>query len=212
MSYEPRKGNMVGRWAGLPVVLFFVWALAGLALLLPPAKAEVGVGAAIGGVGESQASSIQATVKDIDLSTRTATLVGANGDTVKVKVSDEVRNLNQVQPGDKVVVRFYDSVAYVIAPGGHNAPDDMAAVGTARAAPGTLPGAAVAERIIVTGVVVGVDSAANTISLVDPAGGKVRTLNVRDEQNRSMLDLVKVGDTVTAYLTEAVAVAVEPMR
>lgn len=212
----PHRRRGIARRVAASTAIFTAGMLAALALVAAPAHAQqadpVGQGAAVGGVGESELRSMQATIETIDFESRKVTLVGPAGETVTIKASDEVRNLDQVQPGDTVVVRYYDSLVYVIAPGGHSAPDDMAVTATARAAPGALPGAAVAERIIVTGVVVGVDTAANTISLVDPAGGKVRTLEVRKEQNQEMLGLVNVGDTVTAYLTEAVAIAVEPTR
>lgn len=216
MTLRMDKTLAIRGFGGMAPAMVFATALATLGLAAGPAEAQqrdpVGQGAAIGGVGESQLSTMEATVQEIDRAKRTATVVGPQGESVKVKVGPDVQNFDQVRPGDRVVVRYYDSVVYVIAPAGHSAPDDMAAVAAARAAPGTRPGAAVAEKIIVTGVVVGVDPAANTISLVDPAGGKVRTLKVRDEQNQSMLGLVSVGDSVTAYLTEAVAIAVEPAR
>ncbi len=43
--------------------------------------------------------------------------------------------------------------------------------------------------------VVGVSPAANTISLVNPAGGAVRTYNVTTQVGQEQLPRVKVGDT-----------------
>lgn len=209
-SSKTRLGRTLQGLAGVSLVLGVAGAISVSPMAASPARAQDG--AAIGGVGQSQTSSMQATVKAVDAAARTATLVGPDGGELNVKLSKEVRNLDQVKPGDKVVVRYYDSAVYVLAPAGQKAPEDMSAVAAARAKPGALPGAAVAQKIIVSGVVVGVDPSAHAISLVDPSGGKVRTLNVQDEEARKMLGMVNVGDTVTAYLSDAVAIAVEPVR
>jgi hypothetical protein len=121
-----------------------------------------------------------------------------------------VQNLAQVKPGDTVVARFYESVAYVLAPPGTKLPDDILAVAGARAAPGEMPAGGFASKIVVTGLVVGVNAASHTISLVDPAGGEIRTIAVTDPQAQQMMKMITVGDTITAYITEAVVAAVEP--
>ncbi len=65
---------------------------------------------------------------------------------------------------------------------------------------------------MVTGLVVSVNPAAHTISLVDPAGGEIRTIAVKDPQDQQLLGMIKVGDTITAYVSEALVAAVEPTR
>ena len=140
---------------------------------------------------------MRATVKAIDLNTRTVTLMGPQGETT-MKVGDQVQNLAQVKPGDTIVARYYESVAYVVAPPGTKLPEDALAVAAARAAPGQMPAGGVAEKIVVTGLVVGVNPAAHTLSLVDPAGGEIRTIVVKDPQYQQMMSSIKVGDTITA--------------
>ena len=80
--------------------------------------------------------------------------------------------------------------------------------------PGGLPAGGVAEKVVVTGLVVGVNPTAHTLSLVNPppAGGEIRTLTVKDPEYQKMLPQIKVGDTITAYITEAVVAAVEPAK
>ena len=74
------------------------------------------------------------------------------------------------------------SVAYVVAPAGTKLPEDAMAIAEAQAAPGELPAGGVGAKIIVTGLVVGVNPVAHTISLVNPppAGGEIRTLTVKN--------------------------------
>jgi len=172
-----------------------------------PAMAQA---SGMAGLGESDTISLRATVKSVDLKSRVVTLVGPLGNTLTLKVSDEVRNLPQVRPGNKVIVRYHAAVAYVLAPRGTKLPDDSLTAAGVRAAPGQLPAGAVGTRLVVTGTVVGVDPVAHTLQLVNPTGGLVRTVDVVTPEGQRNMGLIKVGDTITAIITEAVAVAVEP--
>jgi hypothetical protein len=162
------------------------------------------------GIGRTESVTARATVKSIDQQTRVVTLQGADGTTFTLKVGDEVKNLPQVKPGDTVIAHYFTSTAYVLSPAGAKLPDDSLAVAGARAEPGEKPAGAVASKLVVTGLVVAVDPAQHTISLVDPAGGAIRTINVVTQAGQQNLKLVKVGDTITAIITEALLVGVEP--
>lgn len=164
----------------------------------------------MGGIAHTESVSARAVVKTIDLQTRTMTLEGAGGDTIALKVGDEVRNLPQVRPGDTVVAHYYMSSAYVLAPPGTKLPDDSLTAAGVRAAPGEKPGAAVGSKLVVSGLVVSVDPTLHTVSLVDPTGGGVRTLNVVTPEGQRNMGIIKVGDTITAIITAAVLVGVEP--
>jgi hypothetical protein len=163
------------------------------------------------GIGHSESVSARAVVKSVDQQTRTVTLEGAAGNTIVLKVGEEVRNLPQVHPGDTVIAHYYTSSAYVLAPPGTKLPDDSLTVAGARAAPGEKPGGAIGTKTVVTGLVVSVDPTSHTISLVDPAGGVVRTVNVVTPEGQQSMKMVKVGDTITAIITEAVLIGVEPV-
>ena len=197
-------------WAGVPAAcLLFV-----AAALLPPFAPEAWAQASgMAGVGETETVTIRATVKAVDMKTRTVTLVGPQGETKTMKVGDQVQNLAQVKPGDTVVARFYDSVAYVLSPPGTKVPEDTLAAAAARAVPGGLPAGGVAEKVVVTGLVVGVNPTAHTLSLVNPRGWRdPHHRPSRIHSTRQMLSSIKVGDTITAYITEAVVAAVEPAK
>ena len=190
--------------------LLLLVATALLPLYSPPARAQAGMA----GVGETETTTVRATVKAVDMNTRTVTLVGPQGETKTLKVGEQVRNLAQVKPGDTVVARYYESVAYVLSPPGTKVPEDELAAAAARAAPGEMPAGGVATKLTVTGLVVGVNPTAHTISLVNPppAGGEVRTLTVKNPEYQKMLPQIKVGDTITAVISEALVVAVEPSK
>jgi hypothetical protein len=172
-----------------------------------PAKAQA---AGMAGMGAEEVISLRATVKAIDQKSRVVTLVGPQGNTLRLKVGDEVRNLAQVKRGNKVIVRYHASLAYVLAPAGTKLPDGSLTVAGARAAPGQMPAGALGAKTVVTSTVVGVDPVAHTLQLIDPSGGLIRTVDVVTPDGQQAMKLVKVGDTITAVITEAVAVAVEP--
>jgi hypothetical protein len=161
------------------------------------------------GIAHTESVSARAIVKAVDLPTRMVTLQAAGGNTITLKVGDEVKNLPQVRPGDTVIAHYYTSSAYVLAPPGSKLPDDSLTVAGARAAPGDKPAAAAGSKLVVSGLVVGIDPASHTISLVDPDGGRVRTVNVVTPQGQQSVKFIKIGDTITAIITEAVLVGVE---
>jgi hypothetical protein len=169
-----------------------------------------GQAASMGGVGESDTISLRATVKAVNQKARTVTLVGPQGNTLTLKVGDEVQNLAQVKPGNKVVARYRASVAYVLAPPGSKLPDDSMTLAGARATPGQMPGGAVGTKVVVTARVVGVDPVAHTLQLINPSGGLIRTVDVVTPEGQQSMKMIKIGDTITAVITEAVAIAVEP--
>jgi hypothetical protein len=164
------------------------------------------------GAGESETITMKATVKAVDQKKRTVTLVGPNGDVTKLKVGEGVRNLAQVKPGDVVIAHYTEAVAFVIAPPGSKTPDDMMALATERTAKGEKPGGAMESMVVVTGLVVAVNPGANTISLVNPDGGEVMKVAVKDPDYQRILPSVKVGDTVTAVISEGIIAAVEPAK
>jgi hypothetical protein len=162
------------------------------------------------GIGETETLSLRATVQAIDQQTRMITLVGPQGNSVTIHVGDQVQNLAQVKQGDTVIVRYHGSVAFILAPPGSKTPRTAAYGAAARAAPGQLPAGELAGKLVVTSTVVGVDPASHTLQLVNPAGGPIWTVAVSTPEGQKALNIVKVGDTLTAVISQTLALAVEP--
>ena len=150
------------------------------------------------------------TVKSVDLATRHLTVTEANGDVHTLKVGPEIKNLDKVKAGDKISVTYTVSAAFVISPRGAPLPKDTEQTVAARAAKGEVPSAVVANHIVVTGAVIGIDTAHNSFRLVSPQGGLVHTLQVESPEGRRELAQLKVGDKITAYITESMLVALHP--
>ena len=67
-----------------------------------------------------------------------------------------------------------------------------------------------AGQAIATWWVTAVNPTAGTISLVNPAGGEIRTYNVSTAEGRAQLPRVKPGDSVTAINSSVAVIAITP--
>lgn len=177
--------------------------------LSTPAMAQAG---GMAGIGASETLSLRAKVTAIDLNTRMVTLVGPRGQSETLKAGPEVRNLPQVKPGDTVTVLYHASVTYVLTPRGSKTPGNSMSAAGMRAAPGQKPGAALGTKIVVTSTVVGVDLPGHKLQLIDPDGGLVRTVDVVTPEGQQGMKMVKIGDTLTGIVSEALAIDVEPAK
>jgi hypothetical protein len=57
---------------------------------------------------------ISATIDAVDVQRREVTLTGPRGNSATLKVSDAVQNLDQIQKGDQVVVRYTEAIALAV--------------------------------------------------------------------------------------------------
>lgn len=184
--------------------------LLGVPALTGPAHAQAT--SALGGVGESQTVTLRAKVKAVNLKTRDVTLVKPTGEVFTVHAGDSVQRLAEIKPGQTVVAHYYTSVAYVISKGNANTPENMALIASAKADKTQLPGGVVAERTVVTGTVVGIDMSAHQLQLVNPTGGRIITIDVKDPQRQKDMAMLNVGDRLTIVTTQALAIAIDPVK
>lgn len=183
------------------------------ALLLPigPRAMAQGIGPQNGAITSPvplpAAVTLHAKITAIDPATRALTLTGASGQSVTITAGPAVR-LELLKVGDRVNAQYYRSVAFSVAGPGTTAPPDGAAGALAQPVQG--PGGVVFTLARISATVVGIDLADNSIDVIDPTGGAVRTLVVTDPSRIAMLPTLKVGDTVTATVSQALAVSITP--
>lgn len=170
-----------------------------------PPTAKVSITEGKGVITATGVVTAQATVEAIDQRSRMVTLRRSNGERLRFRVSDDVKNLAQVKRGDLVNVRYYESVALRLHRPGEATPGVTVAEEAERAKPGELPAGAVAEVVTVTAKVVGIDRRNQTVTLEVPNKEPI-AIKVNDP---ALLARVKVGDLVEATYREAIAVAVE---
>ena len=144
-----------------------------------------------------------AIVEAVNQETRELKLLNARGERFTVIADERVRNFDQIEPRDRIVVEYLESVALVVAPEGSEPPIGDA-LGLAVAPAGDKPGVEGVETYLVTATVQAINAADRLVTL-EAENGEVRTIKV-DEAAR--LDLVDIGDQVRLRVTRAVAVSV----
>jgi ribosomal 50S subunit-recycling heat shock protein len=148
---------------------------------------------------------IAAEVLAIDKEDRILTLMGPKENVVDVVVGEEARNFDQIKVGDELEITYYESVAiYIGKPG--TQPDENAGMVVARSAKGEKPGGYAVGAIDVSASVVGIDKKERTLTLELPEGNVVTT---EVDEDVKAFDTLKVGDTIHARLTKAIAIKVE---
>jgi len=56
----------------------------------------------------------------------------------------------------------------------------------------------------------GIDLGAHSVDIVNPKGGEVYAVHVTDPDRQASLPMLKVGDTITAVVSETLAVSIQP--
>ena len=148
---------------------------------------------------------LTAQVVAIDAATRTATLKGASGKVVDVKVPPEAKKFDQVKVGDYVTIEYARALSLELKKKGDGIREGSSMAASA-AAPGGTVGGAVAQQTTILANVTAVNTKESYITLRGPKGNSV-DLAVPDP---AQLKLVKKGDQVEVVYTEAVAITVEP--
>lgn len=154
--------------------------------------------------------SVSATVVAVDQNKRLLELKGPEGNVETIVVPPEVRNLAQVKAGDKLVVKYHESLAAAVKPKGTSTTmksvDQTA--GAARAEPGAKPGVALGAQSTTTVTIQAVDKKLHTVTFAG-GDGLVRVTTVKDPKAQKFIETLKKGDEVELTYTEALAISVE---
>lgn len=148
-----------------------------------------------------------AVVEAINAENRIVTLRSLARDaSVTMDVGKDVRNLDQVKVGDRVVVEFLEAVAVDLKKGGGMTPSAGVVGAAARAQMGERPGGAVGSELEVVATIVAIDADEPSVTLQGPKGGLTDVLVRHPEK---LMD-VDVGDQVVITYKRAVAISVTP--
>src|SRR5688572_13083036 len=109
------------------------------------------------GVVVAETNIVKGTVENIDLAKRKVTLKDAEGDLHTMKVSDEVRNLDQMKKGDEVVAGYYRSTAISVGKPGDTSTPPAAGQAVIRSEKGDKPGGMVVQTVQSTATVEDID-------------------------------------------------------
>ena len=161
------------------------------------------------GIQTTTRYSLEGRIAAVDTNARTITITSAEGTQRLLNVSPTAANITSTKVGDNVVVGIEDTRTFVLSRPGVQTPAPGAgtAVGAVETRQG-VAGASISESA--SWVVVRVDPAVNTITLVNPGGGEVRTYNVTTDAGRQQLPRVKQGDSLTEIKSQLVVAAITP--
>jgi len=157
---------------------------------------------------------VSATVTAIDVNTRMVVLRESDGTEFALVVGPEVRNLEQVKVGDRVVTRYRESLGAELRKRGDGSGDTEApsvSSTAARAADGAMPSVTASTQTRQTVRITNVDVKNNIVSFY-ASDGLARVLPVRTPQGQEFIAKLKAGDEVELTYTEAVAMSVEPAQ
>jgi hypothetical protein len=154
--------------------------------------------------------SIVGRIAAVDTNARTLTITTADSTQRMLNVSPMAANITSTKVGDNVEVAIEDTRTFVLSSPGVQTPAPGAA--SAAAAVETSQGVAGARvsKSIGNWTVVSVNPAANTITLVNPGGGEVRTYDVTTDAGRQQLPRVKQGDSLTEMNSRLVVASITP--
>ena len=182
--------------------------LAGSMLFAATAFAQ---GQPIVGISTVTTYSADARITAVDPANRTVSLAFTNGATAVRQVSPSVANFAKTKVGDMVSLAFEDRLTFVLSGPNTKTPRDRdTTVTTVATGTGTSVAGASAGQAVASWWVTAVNPTAGTISLVNPAGGEIRTYNVSTAEGRAQLPRVKPGDSVTAINSSVAVIAITP--
>ena len=144
------------------------------------------------------------TVEAVDLDKRMVTIKGSKGKTVELIVGEKAKNLDQVKVGDKVVAKYYESIAFRMKKPGE-AEGTTTEQAVAKAKPGEVPAGVVANQVTVTATIMDISPKKTYVTLKGPEG-KTVDVKVMDPKN---IEGLKVGDQVVITYTQALAIALD---
>ena len=172
----------------------------------PAPKAVEAKAVAPGKAAAAQAVEVRAVVVGLDKAARTLDLKGPKGRVVSLAASDEVKNFDQIQLGDHVVVRYVRALTLELKKTGSQVMERSDKSDAAVAKPGERPAVGAARQVQVMANVIAVNAKTKTVTLKGPKGNVVDLVLDDPKQVAN----IKKGDQVQAVYTEALAVSVEP--
>jgi hypothetical protein len=151
-----------------------------------------------------------ATITGVDPETRLITMRAGDGAEFSVEAGPEVRNFDQIEPGDEVNVSYYQAVAAELsnAPAGAQ-PTAPAVAGASRAPVGERPSGKVGMLYSAIVTIESVDTDSNTVMFTSP-NGQVNEIKVKRPEMQAFIAELEPGDRVQVTYGESLAVSVTP--
>lgn len=141
-------------------------------------------------------------VESVNRETREIRVLDVDGRLHTFVAGNMVANLDQIEPRDRIVTEYLESVAVFVVPEGTPTMGDM---GLVEVAPlGEKPGMAIADTFVVAAKIDAIDADSRVVTLRGEDGFQT-PIRVADEID---LEQLAIGDEVRMRVTEAVAISV----
>ena len=171
--------------------------------------------AACRSVDVEQTTTMNAVVETVDPVSRELLLRGNGGSQsgalLSMVVSPKVQRLNEIRPGDRVTVVYYQALAAQVVNVFSPKSQPFEGVTLDRRETADRPGGEITRvrsgRVIITAV----DPSTSTVSFVGP-DRLVRTVTSPNPEVQGLIQRLRVGDQVDIVYEEALAISVEPMK
>jgi hypothetical protein len=150
---------------------------------------------------------LSAIVQTVDMQTRQVLLRGEDGTVETITAGPEVRNLDQLQAGDRVVAVYERGVAAQMAPADAE-PGIASATGVAVPSEGQRPGMVAADETVAIVTFISYDPATQ-IARIEDGDGFVHSVVVEKPELQTFASGLREGDRVEVVFTEALAIGVE---
>jgi hypothetical protein len=162
-----------------------------------------------------QTTTMHGVVETVDPGSRELLLRGdggaQSGALLSMIVGTQVQRLNEIRPGDRVTVTYYQAIAAQMVNVFSSSSPPFQGVTVDRRETAERPGAQVTRvrrgRVVITAVYPSI----NTVSFVGP-NNMVRTVTAKNPEVQSFIRNLKVGDQVDIVYEEALAISVEPSQ
>jgi|HubBroStandDraft_2_1064218.scaffolds.fasta_scaffold180977_1 hypothetical protein len=145
-------------------------------------------------------------VSAIDGTTRTVTLMNAEGEARMVGVPPDMTSFDTLKVGDHVDVDYSEAIGLALMPAGSKASMSETTTSARTGDPGVT---AVGRQVTATVEVVGVDEVMNKVTFKGPKGN-VRTVTIYDPAIQKKLTALQPGQMVQIIYREAMAAAIKP--
>ncbi len=147
---------------------------------------------------------LEAVVEAVDYDTRKVTLKDTDGNQVTIDVENQVKNLPQVEVGDRVEINYIEVVAIQVFSADQAEPGVSTIVAAKGAESGEKPGAVAMKETTVIVTIEAIDKKDQEVKLKD-SNGESKTVKVRNPEN---LEKVEIGDKVMIVHTQAIGISV----
>ncbi|HEY4369109.1 MAG TPA: hypothetical protein VGN07_17880 [Steroidobacteraceae bacterium] len=148
---------------------------------------------------------VRATVVAVDRATRIVTLKGQDGKSFDVEAGPAVQRLDQIKPGDGVLVAYTESLAFQVVP-----KDEKKPAGESMSASRVSGGGELGHRVTTSFKVASVDPMTNILWVTLP-NGDTKKIHVQDPNAQQRLKTLSPGNVVAVTYTESLAVRLEKL-